>query len=210
MPRPTVLLGRSRRLAPVPGAGPWSPPPDRWFEPQAPSGQKRAAGRKLGLPRLCRPPDLPRRGWELSGVSTKKEPHAPAVSDRTWPDETRGRPPESAGPSAAPPVASSEDVAPNRSGSQKNVHKGSHRAADPGALFSRIGRPRARAFVTILLRRGITRPGATVKAAGDAAPGTATLGPRPSGGRPQAAAQPASPADCPAWGDRRQRPPSFF
>ena len=40
----------------------------------------------------------------------------------------------------------------------KNVHRGSHRAADPGALFSRIGRACARAFVTILLRRGITAP----------------------------------------------------
>ena len=137
-------------------------------------------------------PRSPRRGWELSGVS-RKEPRAPAVSDRTWPDETRGRPP---GPPAYPPLRPSRPSQRSRAEPRrkpKNDHRGSHRAADPGALFSRIGRACARAFVTILLRRRTTCPGPPSKRSATRRQERSRSAPRRSGEQPGAAAQRASP-----------------
>jgi len=64
MPRPAVLDGRSRRLAPVPGAGRGArrrTDGSNRRRPPAKSGRRT----EIGLPRLCRPPDIPRNGWEL-------------------------------------------------------------------------------------------------------------------------------------------------
>jgi hypothetical protein len=86
------------RLSPEAGK---SPAPDRRFEPLSPSGKRRTDG-KLGLPRLC---------WLLApeGLGIKRQPQeasAPAVSDRTWSEETKSLSLPSSDPSAAPALIS--------------------------------------------------------------------------------------------------------
>jgi hypothetical protein len=175
MPRPTVCNGRSRRLAPVPGVG---------LEP--------AAGQMVRTAGALRP--KAGRRTETRSSPSMQAPRSPAPrvgikrrllekrsrarrQSRTGHGRTRreGGPPS---PPAHPPLHPSllpKEAAPKRSGSQK-CHKGSHRAADPGALFSRIGRSSARA----LSRNLCAAEGATP---GRSATRSASLGRRRLGAR---------------------------
>ena len=158
MPRPTVLDGRSRRLAPVPGAGREArrrtdgsnrrrPPAEsgrRAETRSSPSMQApRSPATRVGIKRRLLEKGAARAGslgQDMAGRDAREAPRVRRPIRRSAPSRLRKRRAE---PKRKP----------------KNDHRGSHRAADPGALFSRIGRACARAFVTILLRRGTTRPG---------------------------------------------------
>ena len=138
MPRPRRLRKkrRPRPLAPVPGAGLERPPPDRWFEPHAPKGSPASRPtRKSVFPVYAGPLKSRDRGRELSGAS-QGETRAPAVSDRTWPDETREISPAPSGLSTAhAPTLPQQGARPSEAEATDD-HKGSHRAADPGALLA--------------------------------------------------------------------------
>jgi hypothetical protein len=145
MPRPTVWNGRSRRLAPVPGAG---------LEPAA--GQMvRTAGALW--------PKAGRRAETRSSPSMQA-PRSPAtrvgIKRRLLEKRSRarrqsrtghGRTRREGGPRVRRPIRRSTRHCsrrrPRRNEAEaKKCHKGSHRAADPGALFSRVGRSSARAL----------------------------------------------------------------
>ena len=79
------------------------PAPDRWFEPLSPSGKGRTDGETRSSPSMLAPcvphgalgiKRAPRRGY------------APAVSDRTWPEQTKSLSLPPSGPSAAPALIS--------------------------------------------------------------------------------------------------------
>ncbi len=89
MPRPPASKATGRddlRLSPELGV---NPPPDRWFEPRRQPAK--AAGEKSVFPVYAGPLSIPRRGKGIKR-HPPRETHAPAVSDRTWPVETREHP----------------------------------------------------------------------------------------------------------------------
>ena len=159
MPRPTVQDGRSRddlRLSPEPGLEPAAGQMVRTAGALRPKAGRRAETRSSPSMQAPRSPatrvGIKRRLLEKRSRARRQS--------RTGHGRTRreGGPPSP--PAHPPPRPSLLPKKPRRTEAEaKNVHRGSHRAADPGALFSRIGRACARAFATILLRRRTTRPG---------------------------------------------------
>jgi hypothetical protein len=140
MPRPPASekSARPRPLAPVPGAG-----LDAHRRTDGSNRTRRRArsieppDARIGLPRLCRPPENPlesRQGIKRRLPSGKTR--APAVSDRIWPDETREISPAPSGLSAAHASTRPNEGVRSSEAEATDDHKGSHRAADPGALLA--------------------------------------------------------------------------
>ena len=136
---PRAARGVAAATCACPRSRAMSPPPDRRFEPKITEPLDRAAQRKLGLPRLCRPP-RPRRSRE--GI--KRRPHEAGRTrrqSRTGHGRTRheGKPPC---PPAYPPLSARKSPMtsdqPNEA-EAKNDHKGRIAPPTPARCLSGSG-----------------------------------------------------------------------
>ena len=114
---------------------------------------------KSAFPVCAGPHKTPRRGRELSGAPRWGHARAGSLGQDMAGRDARDAPPC---PPAYPPLSPGRSLEKGPRPCEAEAiddHKGSHRAADPRALFTRLERSCQGASQKFLLRRGIHAPG---------------------------------------------------